>query len=566
MKLFSLLDTQYNAFIKNVSNYISKTLSKDNISFGSNSIFGQIISVVGNAMQNIMLYIEDALVEQNKYTAQRKKSIYGLASLTGYNPSLGKAAVANIKLDFLPNNEGAYNIILNNKTALTCTQNGLKYNIILPQECIMLNINNDNSTKYLTAVQGIFNSQRFVSTGGQYYTINFKFIGNIDTDYITVKVNNEVWEPAASLYDMHPLGKQYVIRSAFNGGIDLIFGNESHGKALLANDVIDVTYLIHDGEAGNLNPDLETYFVFDNTLFGTNGDSYDGNTLFNITFAESDPITSGSNSETIEHVSHMIGLNSRSLVLASPDNYKVLINRFGFCGYNKTWPDPNSMTVNSMIIKNFKNNVVTGDDYFKLNENDFILSATQKASIQNYIRNNGGQLAATKYNIVDPDICKYAMFVYVTTKSKKYNRDILSKNIRHYVGEFFANIQSDWFIPKSDIIHTIKTNVEGVDSVDVYILSQKNEEAIYRGEYTNDIYILNNTTGNYIKKTEKVKVNPGENPNLGLDAHGNILLESELQFPVLMGGWDYNYHDPNNPLDDNTLITVNDPLTIVFED
>ena len=30
MKLFSLLDTQYNAFIKNVSNYISKTLSKDN--------------------------------------------------------------------------------------------------------------------------------------------------------------------------------------------------------------------------------------------------------------------------------------------------------------------------------------------------------------------------------------------------------------------------------------------------------------------------------------------------------------------------------------------------------
>ena len=52
----------------------------------------------------------------------------------------------------------------------------------------------------------------------------------------------------ASLYDMHPLGKQYVIRSAFNGGIDLIFGNESHGKALLANDVVDVTYLIHDGE------------------------------------------------------------------------------------------------------------------------------------------------------------------------------------------------------------------------------------------------------------------------------------------------------------------------------
>ena len=76
MRIFSLLDIQYNNFISNVSNYISKTLSKNNVSFGSNTIFGQIITVVGNAIQNIMLYIEDALVEQNKYTAQRKKSIY----------------------------------------------------------------------------------------------------------------------------------------------------------------------------------------------------------------------------------------------------------------------------------------------------------------------------------------------------------------------------------------------------------------------------------------------------------------------------------------------------------
>lgn len=566
MRLFSLLDTQYNAFISKVNNYISKTLSKNNVSFGNNSIFGQIISVVGNAVQNLMLYIEDALVEQNKYTAQRKKSIYGLASLTGYNPSLGKAAMANIKLDFLPNNEGMYNIMLNNKTPLTCTQNGLKYNIILPQECIVLSINNDNMSKYLSVVQGVFNSQRFISTGGQYYTINFKFIGNIDTDYITVKVNDEIWEPAASIYDMQSVGKQYVIRSAFNGGIDLIFGNEAHGKALNADDVVDVTYLIHDGELGNINPNLETYFIFDDTLMGTNGEIYDGNSLFNITFAENDPITSGSNSETIEHVSHMIGLNSRSLVLASPDNYKVLINRFGFCGYNKTWPDPNTMSVNSLIIKNFKNNVVNGADYFSLTEDDFLLSDTQKSSIQNYIRNNGGQLAGTKYNIIDPDLYKYAMWVYVTVKNNKYNRDILSKNIRHQIGEFFTNIQSDWFVPKSDIIHTLKSNVDGIDSVDIYLLSQKNEEALYKGGYDIDTYVMNNVTGKYVKKVEHIKINPGENPNLGLDGHGNIYLESEFQFPVLMGGWDYCYSDPNNPLDDKTLITVNDPITIIFED
>lgn len=559
MNIFSLLDTQYNNFISKVQNYLSKTLSKNNISFGSNTVFGQIITVVGNAIQNVMLYIEDSLVEQNKYTAQRKKSIYGLAALSGYEPSLGKAALATIKLNFIPNNEGSYKIILNDKTPLTCTQNGLKYNILIPQESIILDINNDNSTKYFSAVQGIFESQRFISTGGQYYTINFKFIGNIDTDYMTVKVNNEIWTPAVSLYDMQSDSKEYTFKTSIVGGIDLIFGNEAHGRALKANDIVEVSYLIHDGDAGNLNPNLETFFVFDNTLNDIENESYDANTLFNITFAENDPITSGSNSETMEHVKQMIGFNSRSLVLASPDNYKVLINRFGFCGYNRTWSDPNSMVINSLIIKNFKNELTNGNDYFKLTENDFILSPMQKKSILNYIENSGGQLSSTKYNIFDPELCKYAMHIYISLKSKKYNRDIISKQIKHYIGEFFTDIQSDIFIPKSDIIQLIKNNVNGVDSVDVYILSQKNEEAIYKGKYTEDIYVLNNLTGQYTKRTETIKLYDGENPNIGLDNHGNIYLTSDSQFPVLMGGWSYIN-------DEKQQINIIDPLTIIFED
>lgn len=570
MKLFSLLDTQYNAFIKNVNNYLSKTLSKHNVSFGSNTVFGQIITIVGNAIQNVMLYIEDALVEQNKYTAQRKKSIYGLAALSGYEPSLGKAAVVSIKIGYLLNNiataENPYNIIIKNKEPLTCTQNGLKYNIILPQEGILLN-SNDNHTKYFSAVQGIFNSQRYISEGGQYYTINFKFMGNIDTDYMTVKVNNEIWEPMVSLYDMDSDAKQYTFKTSINGGIDLIFGNEAHGRALKANDIVDITYLIHDGETGNLNPELETYFVFDNQLSDTNGEYYDGNTLFNVTFAETDPVTAGSNSETMEHVRQMIGLNSRSLVLASPDNYKVLINRFGFCGYNRTWTDPNSMVVNSLIIKNFKSNISSGTEYFSLTEDDFKLTNFQKNSLYTYIKNSGGQLASTKYNIFDPVLCKYALYVYISLKSGKYNKGLISKQIRNYIGEFFTNIESDMFIPKSDIIHLLKDNIEGIDSIDIYILSEQNEKALITGEYTEEIYTLNNLTGQYNKKIENVKLYPGENPNLGLDNHGNIYLTSNAHFPVLMGGWTYKPDDSELSIEDtSTLVNVIDPLTIIFED
>ena len=69
MRLFSLLDTQYSNFSNKVKSYLAKHLSDKNTQYGSNTVFGQIITVVGNAIQNVMLYIEDALVEQNKYTA-----------------------------------------------------------------------------------------------------------------------------------------------------------------------------------------------------------------------------------------------------------------------------------------------------------------------------------------------------------------------------------------------------------------------------------------------------------------------------------------------------------------
>lgn len=557
MKIFSLLDTQYNSFSSKVKGYLSKVLSENGTQFGSNTVFGQIITVVGNVIQNLMLYIEDALVEQNKYTAQRKKSIYNLAALSGYVPSFGKAATVSIKLNFVPVNVPEYNVILNDKMSLTCTQNGLTYCLYLPQEAIVLNIEKDNSPKYLTAVQGRFESQSFISEGGQYYSIPFKFNGNLDTDYMTVKVNNEVWEWCPSIYDMSSDAKQYTFRASTGGGIDLIFGNEAHGRALKANDFVEVTYLVHDGEQGNVNPSLETYFVFDDQIPDINGEYHDGNTLFNVTFAETDAVTSGSNSESIQHMREMIGINSRSLVLASADNYKSYISKFGFCGYNRTWSDPGSMVVNSLIIKNFKSCVETGSDYFKLKESDFYLTAAQKKSIYDNIEKSGRTLAGVKYNIFEPELCKYAMYVYITLKSEKYSKELITNSIRQLIGEFFTNVKSDLFIPKSDIIQLIKNNVEGVDGIDIYILSQKNEEALRTKQYKNVLHIFNNATGQYVKKIETVKLYEGENPNLGLDLHGNIWLKSDEQFPVLMGGWVYQ----NDNGDD---VSINDPLIITI--
>lgn len=558
MKLFSLLQTKYNQFDSAVKSYLSQILSKNNTVYGNNTIFGQLINVLGASIQNIMLYIEDAMVEQNKYTAQRKKSIYGLAALTGYNPSLGQAASVALSISYIPTNTESLNIIINNKESLTCTQNGLQYCIILPQEAIMMSIEKDNNTRYVTAVQGRFESQSFISNGGKYYVQNFNFVGNLDTKYLTVKINNETWEYVDSFYDMVPNGKQWTYKISPVGGVDIIFGNDIHGKSLSNNDTIDVEYLLHDGEVGNLDVNIETYFIFDKQLKNINNDDVDGNEVFNVTFANLDSITSGSNSESIEQVRNMIGLNSRSLVLANPDNYKALLNRMSFCGYNRTWSEQGSMVINSIIMRNYKLLLNEEKTYFDLNESDFKLTDSQKTSIQNYIQSSGNQLAGMTYNIFDPELCKYVLYVYLKFGSKSYDKDYIENSIRILIADFFSNVQSDIFIPKSDIINLLKNNITGLDGIDVYFLSEKNETAIQKRQYVKNEYKFDPSKNKYIKTTQTVYLYDGENPNLGLDEHGNIYLDSDEQFPVLMGGWDYLNKDGDE-------VSINDPLVIIFE-
>ena len=91
MKLFSMIQMQYDKFDKAVRDYLAKALNNVSYKYTNSSIFGQLMTVVSAAIQNILSYVEDSLTEQNRYTATRKRSIYNLASISGYQPSLGTA-------------------------------------------------------------------------------------------------------------------------------------------------------------------------------------------------------------------------------------------------------------------------------------------------------------------------------------------------------------------------------------------------------------------------------------------------------------------------------------------
>ena len=562
MKIFSLVSIKYDQFVDAVQAYLSKTLNGLQFRNSSSSIFGQIINIVGSAVQNILSYVEDSITEQNKFTATRKRSIYNIAAISGYQPSLGTATTATVCISFKPNNLVSSDVVLPNHTKFICRNNGSIYNLVLPQEAIVVSPRMDNNTKYLTVVEGKFESQSFVSTGGELYTINVPFSGDCDLDYVQVKVNNEVWEKRDSLYDMDPMKKQYTARPALKRGIDIIFGNEQYGMALHAEDYIEVTYLIHNGELGNINSNAPVMFQFSSPLKDTLGNDIDGNELFNVTIHNKEYVNGGTYAESIEQTRAMIGLNSRSLVLADSKNYKLMLNRYSFVGYNRTWSEAGSMIINSMVLANFKQKMTDGLDYFKLKESDFYLSDTQKQSIINSIHNSGNQLAGTVYNIFDAKVRRYAMYLYVKLKSDTYDTQLITNDIRRHVGNFFADLKSDIFVPKSDIAHMLKDNIDAIDGVNVYFLSDTNEQALKNHYYIDEEYKYDPSRGVYNIKQTKVYLYGTENPNLGLDGHGNIFLDNTDQFPVLMGGWSFISSNTNEPY---TLTTVTDPLTIIYE-
>ena len=64
--------------------------------------------------------------------------------------------------------------------------------------------------KFLYAVQGTFETQTLLQLEDNYIPKNVVFPGDMDVEYLEVKINGELWERVESLYDMEPDGKQYV--------------------------------------------------------------------------------------------------------------------------------------------------------------------------------------------------------------------------------------------------------------------------------------------------------------------------------------------------------------------
>lgn len=535
--------------------FLSNAYQNSRKVFTAASPFGQLLKVMTNIGELIMYYITDATTENNIITANNLESIYGLAALTGHNPTRPISAIGEVRFKFKPGKQsefpGPY-ILVPNKSILRAQSNGIKYTMSFSGDYVRVEKNNPGFT-YCAITQGVFESQRVIGTGNSLQSFNINTPGLVDNDHVKVYVNSELWQKYDSLYDMSLGTKGVIVRTGLAGGIDIFFGNGYFGTAPGLGAFIDIEYLVTAGSSGNISSTENISFLFEDAGRDINGEEVDLNSFLLVETSKNP--TLGSDEEDPNFTKLIAPLASKSFVLANPENYEYYLSRFNYFSYIDAFNETNDDYLDDdniiylYLIPDIKRKITTDNSYFTLDLNEFILSADEKKMIVASINESGRQMTSTELQFVDPTIKKYAINVVLRT-IEGYDTSIIRNTILSKFNDYFLNIKRRDKIPKSDLIAIVE-GISGVDSVSIFIVSEENETAIKNGYYIKKTYKVSPTTpflqeGEGNKKRyvffnkelieTKIPIATGEDPNLGLDEFGDITI-GHTDLALIRGGW-----------------------------
>lgn len=526
--------------------YLSNKYQQSKNIFTPASPFGQILSVVANIGELVFFYIETSISELNFETAKNAESKYGLSRLTGHDATRGISAIGSIQVKIKPGSESEFKgdfIQINNNTRLKCVNNNLEYLVKLEKEYLRIE---QNSTELLTLniIQGELESQTFISNGEPLQSFAVVINDMTDHNEVLVTVNGIKYSVENSLYDMQNGDESCLIKTGIAGGLDIYFGTGSFGKIPPKGSVIEVTYLKTRGSNGNISSNTDVYFEFIDDGIDSTKEEVDLNKILLIRTLNNPSL--GSFSENPNFTSIIAPLASKSFVLANPNNYIYFLRKYNYFSHIEVYntrddeylDDDNIVYL--LLLPDITKKINSNNDYFTIKTEEFILSEVEKSLIQKTINESGRQVTGTELSFIEPVIMKYSLNIILSYFDNFDTRDI-NQEIRTILNNYFLKVKRRDRIPRSDII-TLIENIKGVDSVSVFFISQKNEEAIRNGFYYTKVYGYDaNIKKRVLLENKKINLQPNETPNLGLNDFGDIII-GENEVPIIRGDW----YDRNN--------------------
>lgn len=538
-KMISKTRIQAEEILEDIKNYLKNKYNQSDKVFTPSSAFGQILYAISYITEMILFFIEDSITELNIFTASKKSSIYGLSRLTGHNPTRSVSATGEISFSLhdISNVKGD-SILIPKYSKIKCINNNRIYILNLEEDYLLINIK-DKKTYYSKIIQGELQSQTFTGTGEKLQSYNVAARGSqqFENNFVNVYVNGELWSKKDSLYDLSMNEKGYIIKTGINSGIDIYFGNMYFGMIPPLGSSIRVEYLLSSGTNGNLLLNNDVYFEWiDNGYDNLGNDINLNDTLYTALHKQ---INFGADYESPEFTKLIAPEMSRSFVLATTENYKYFFKKFNyfssidaFTTFEDNYIDDDNV-IYLFLIPDISKRLTSNENYFTVNTEYFKLTNEENDKIIDLIEESGSKMINTIVKLVDPVIKKYVINIYLVIY-EKYSVDTIYDDIIMRLSDYFLSLQRRDLIPVSDLVKIIE-DVDGVDSVNLYFISEENEQKHIEDPNDKNLY--------------------------GLDVLGNIVMKKN-ELPVIRGGWSdrlgnvyLDYLDKVNPSSVNIYVT-----------
>jgi hypothetical protein len=321
--------------------------------------------------------------------------------------------------------------------------------------------------------------------------------------------------------------KGCVVKTGINGGLDIYFGNEYFGNIPNLGFTIRIEYLTNAGNAGNIFDNAQPKFSFEDDGFDLAGNTIDLNQALASRIGL--PINFGADSEPIFLTRVLAPKTSRAYVLANADSYVYFLEKFNMFSVIDAFTTFNDSDISDdnvvylFLIPDVNKRKPSNADYFNVPINLFLLSEEEKNKIYNLIEESGQKILTVINKIIDPIVKRYVVNVNVRAY-EGYSRDVIRQSIISKCSDYFLKNRRRDKIPKSDLVAIIES-VEGVDSVNVWFVSEENE-------------------------TFKMKPENSDKPPLGLDEYGDVTI-GRGEYALIRGGWKdrtgLEYFDTTDP-------------------
>ena len=339
-----------------------------------------------------------------------------------------------------------------------------------------------------------------------------------------------------------------MIKTSVNGGLSVFFGNNQFGMPPALGSRIRITYIKTRGSAGNIGgKQLDIKFSTEGA--DSSGEQVDLNEILSLNIVRNPNF--GSDSEDPNFTRLIAPYQSNSFVLANPNNYIYYLSKYDFWSFIDAYNTKNDQYLDDdniiylFLIPDVKKKLTSDLDYFSIPEVEFSMTDAEKEQTLEIINKSGRQVVTAEVRIKDPIIRRYALNIVVRWFAN-YDKDAIRIEIRKNLDEYFLNVNRRDRIPRSDIISIIE-NVEGIDSVNVFFISEQNEEAIRNGFYFVPVYGTDPVTDQKVLiENKKIVLTADEDPQLGLDSFGDVIIEND-ELAIIRGGWkDRNgtYYEP----------------------